>query len=216
MFDRTTKTNQSTIVQYRQLRDVGKYLSEEIPKLYGLEESLPKITRLLGIGQGRKIILESDEEINFLIDFYLNEYQYHGRTLLEQYREDCPTIDSMTIAYLDAAKASYTSFFKIVDLNPKENTLVVEDFLNPSGLIEVINENLSRTSQCGFVLFSRLLPFEEFNAFSGMYAAFPNDRRLMKRYKIMKKRVKSERESVQRFVAAFKLNRSMGMEVIST
>jgi len=203
------------MVEYNQVRDVGKQLSEEIPKLYGIEESLPRIIHLLGIGQGKTIVFQSEEEVNFLIDFYLNEYHYHGQTLLEQYRQDHPNIDSTTIAYLDAAKASYTSFFKIIDLNPKESSLTFEDLLQPSEFIEVINKSLSKTAKLGYILFSRLLPFEEFNAFSGMYAVFPGDHNLIKRYKIMKKRVKAERESVQRFVAAFKLNRTLGMDVRS-
>ena len=201
--------------KYNQVRDVGKRLSEEIPKLYGIEESLPKIIRLLGIGHGKTVIFQSEEEVNFLIDFYLNEYHYHGQTLLEKYREDHPSIDSMTIAYLDAAKASYTSFFKVIDVSSKESSLTFEDLLKPSDFIDVTNKNLSKTAKPGYVLFSRLLPFEEFNAFSGMYAVFQDDRNLMKRYKIMKKRVKAERESVQRFVAAFKLNRTLGIDIYS-
>jgi hypothetical protein len=43
--------------QYNQLRRVGMRLSEEIPKTYGLEESLPKIIRFLGIGEGRQLFL---------------------------------------------------------------------------------------------------------------------------------------------------------------
>ncbi len=201
--------------KYNQVRDVGKRLSEEIPKLYGLEKSLPKIIRLLGIGQGKTVIFQSEEEVNFFIDFYLNEYHYHGQTLLEQYRADHPSLDLITIAYLDAAKASYTSFFKIIDVNPQESKLTFENLLKPDDFIDVINKNLSQTAQPGYVLFSRLLPFEEFNAFSGMYAVFLGERHLIKRYKILKKRVKAERESVQRFVAAFKLNRTLGMDIYS-
>lgn len=41
--------------KYNQVHNVGKRLSEEIFKLYGLEKSLPKIIRLLGIGQGKNV-----------------------------------------------------------------------------------------------------------------------------------------------------------------
>jgi len=54
--------------QYNELRRVGKRLSEEIPETYGLKESLPEIIRVLGIGQGKQLILENEEEINFMID----------------------------------------------------------------------------------------------------------------------------------------------------
>jgi hypothetical protein len=202
--------------QYNELRRVGMQLSEDIPKIYSLEESFPQIIRMLGIGQGRQIFLEKEEEINFIIDFYLHEFLSNGQTILERYRADYPDLKPIEIVYLDAAKASYTSLFKITGVNPTESSLTVLDLLSSSDQpLSIINVNLSKTAEPCYVIFSRLLPNEQFNTFSGMYAVFDegNDRALLKRYKVMKKRVKSERESVQRFVACFKLNRLLGVTI---
>jgi hypothetical protein len=204
--------------QYNQLRHVGMRFSEEIPRIYGLKESLPEIIRVLGIGQGRQLLLENEEEINFMIDFYLHEFLSNGRTMLERYRTDQPDLEPIEITYLDAAKASHTSLFKVTDINPTESSLTVIDLLSSSNQpLSVINVNLSKTAKPDYVIFSRLLPNEQFNAFSGMYAVFDegSDRALLKRYKVMKKRVKSDRESVQRFVACFKLNRVLGITILS-
>jgi hypothetical protein len=38
-----------------------KQNSDEIPKTYDLEQSFPEITRILGIGQGKNIILQNDK-----------------------------------------------------------------------------------------------------------------------------------------------------------
>jgi hypothetical protein len=204
--------------QYNQLRRVGKHLSEEIPKIYGIEESLPVITRLMGVGHGQKIVLENDEEINFLIDFYLHEFLSNGRTMLERYRADYTDLEAIEIKYLDAAKASYTSLFEVKNVNSTESTVTVIDLLSSSeDPLSVININLSKTAKLGYVIFSRLLPYDEFNAFSGMYAVFDegNNRGLLKRYKVMKKRIKSDRDSVQRFVACFKINRVLGITILA-
>lgn len=204
-----------SLAEYKQLRNVGKKLSEKIPEDYDLEESLPKMIKILGIGQGKNIILENEEEINFLMDFYLHEFISNGQTMLEKYRSDHPDLQEIEIAYLDAAKASYTSLFKVVEVNPKTSTITVIDLLSTSNEpLSIININLSKTAKKDYVIFSRLLPYKQFNAFSGMFAAFDegNDRSLLKRYKVMKKRIKSEHESVQRFVACFKLNRILGIE----
>lgn len=200
---------------YNQLREIGKHLSVEIPQAYDLEKAVPKITRALGIRHGKNIMMESEEELNFFIDFLLHEYQENGQTLLELYRADHPEADSLVIEYLDAGKNSYTSLFKVISTQPGEMSLTFSDLLNPSDeTLTVLNINLSKTAQPGYVVFSRLLPFAEFNGLSGMFAVFEpgEDRALLKRYKIMKKRVKSNRDSVQRFVACFKIQRVIGME----
>ena len=205
-----------SLTEYKQLRSVGRNLSEKIPQDYGLETNLPKMIQILGIGQGKNIVLENEEEINFLIDFYLHEFLSNGQTMLEKYRYDNPDLQEIEIAYLDAAKASYTSLFKVVEVNPRTSTITVIDLLSTSNEpLSIININLSKTAKKDYVIFSRLLPYKQFNAFSGMFAAFneSSDRSLLKRYKVMKKRVKSEHESVQRFVACFKLNRVFGMEI---
>jgi hypothetical protein len=63
-----------------------------------MEESLPVITRLMGVGYGKNIVLENDEEINFLIDFYLHEFLSNGRTMLERYRADHVNLEEMEVA----------------------------------------------------------------------------------------------------------------------
>lgn len=203
--------------QYQELRRVGLRLSKEIPTIYEISEDLPKILRTLGVVEGRTVVLDDEEEINFIMDFYLHELLVNGLTMLEKYRIDHQNLDPIEIAYLDAAHDSYTSLFKVSEVNPKESSLTVIDLLNSSDQpLLVININFSKTIKPGYVIFSRLLPLENFSMFSGMYAVFDKDgdRSLLKRYKVMKKRVKSDRDSVQRFVACFKLNRVLGISTI--
>jgi hypothetical protein len=218
LFKAESDTEKMVLKQYQQLRRVGMRLSEEIPEIYGLEDSLPEIIRVLGIGHGRQIVLESEEEINFLMDFYLHEFLSNGQTMLERYRADHPKLKPVEITYLNAAKASHTSLFKVTDVNPTASSLTVIDLLSSSDQpLSVINVNLSKTGKPGYVIFSRLLPNEQFNTFSGMYGVFDqgSDRALLKRYKVMKNRIKTDRESVQRFVACFKLSRILGIETLA-
>ena len=203
--------------EYNQLRSVMRKFSEKIPQIYDMGEVLPQIIRALGIGQGKTFVLEDEEELNFLIDFCLHEFLSNGQTLLERYRSDQPNLEPVEITYLDAAKVSYTSLFKITEVNPSASTITVVDLLSKSEqLLPVINVNLSKTVIPGYIIFSRLLPYEQFNTFSGMLAAFDrgSERDLLKRYKVIKKRIKSERESVQRFVTCFKLKRILGETIL--
>ena len=202
--------------KYKQLREVGMRLSQEIPKIYS--PNLLEISRILGMTQGKEIVFEDEEEINFLIDFCLFEHLSEGQNILERYRADHPKLKPIDVLYLDMAKASYTSLFKVIDVNPKESTITVVDLLNEFDQpLSVINVNLSKTAIRDYVIFSRLLSNEELNCFSGMVAVFDegSDRALLKRYKVMKNRIKSDRESVQRFVACFKLKRARGKRVVT-
>ena len=69
-------------------------------------------------------------------------------------------------------------YLRLQKIDPTESTVTVVDLLNPSSPpLEVINVNLSRTGDTGYIIFSRLLPYEDFNAFSGMYAVFCRTKR---------------------------------------
>jgi hypothetical protein len=215
MVGKSKDRHQENIRQYEQLRSMSMRFSKEIPKLYGMDNFMSEIIQTFGVRQGKQIILESESEMDFMMDFYLHEILSNGQTLLERYRADTPNLGALETHYLDAAKASYTSLFKITGVNPAAGTLTIVDLLSSSdATIEVINLNLSRTASPDYIIFSRLLPYGEFNAFSGMYAVFDekNERSLLKRYKVMKKRVKSDRDSVQRMVACFKMNRILGIQ----
>jgi hypothetical protein len=138
--------------------------------------------------------------------------------MLERYRADRANLEAIEVKYLDAAKAFYTSLFEVKNVNSTESTVTVIDFLSSSDdPLSVININLSKSAKPGYVIFSLLLPYDELNAFSGMYAVFDegSNRGLLKRYKVMKKRIKSDRDSVQRFVACFKINRVLGITILA-
>jgi hypothetical protein len=148
------------------------------------------------------------------LESYLHEYLENGQTPLERYRGDHPEADESLVEYLDAGKESYTSLFKVIDCNPAMATLTLRDLLNKDSIVTVLNVNLSQSAEPDYLIFSRLIPFEDCNAFSGMFAIFPPKEEwgVLMRYRNMKKQVKSKQESVQRMVAMFKLNRILGIE----
>jgi len=74
--------------------------------------------------------------------------------MLERYRTDHSDLEPIEITYLDAAKASYTSLFKVIDVTPTESSLTVIDLLSSSDQpLSVININLSKTGKPGHVIF---------------------------------------------------------------
>lgn len=218
MAGKTKQADRDRLKRYHRLRETGIDLSGKIPEACSdFDTVLPKIARTLGMSKGNQVLLEDEEEINFLIDFcFFEALSVDTPTMAEQYAAATANLTELEQTYLAAGKQSYTSLFKVIETQPAANSLVTVDLLSESDEpISILNVNLSKSAQPGHVIFSRLLPYEDFNAFSGMFAAFRDlsDRFLLKRYHIMKKRVKSDRDSVQKFVACFKLHRRFGMTV---
>jgi hypothetical protein len=191
------------IEEYKKYRNSAKKLSEVILSKYTDNQSLETITRLMGVRHGKSIIMDSDEELNFLMDFSLYEYS---------------ELDQNEAKIIAAQLLAYTSLFKIIDTNPSNATLLLSDLLNNGQEITMMDINLSATAINGSLLFTRLVPFKDIYMYSGMFCAFHQsyERALLKEYKSKMKKVKSDIESQQRFIAFYKLSKTKGIETMTT
>jgi len=215
IFSQLDKNQKILIKKYKKRNDMGKALAEKISKHFSEQGTLIAVGRLMGIVTEKTFILESEEEINFVMDFSLFEYQVDGKTYLQRYQEENHQLDENEAEMLQASILSYTSLFKIIEADRVNATVTLSDLLNQGKEIKIININLSKTAQPGILMFTRIVPFSDFNMASGMFCMFPknSERSLLKQVKITMKKVKSEVESIQRFIAFFKLNRKQGLEV---
>jgi hypothetical protein len=205
------------IEEYKKYRNEAKKLSEVILEEYTDAQSTETITRLMGIRHGKSIIVDSDEELNFLMDFSLYEYQVDGKNFLERYQESNPELDQSETEIIEAQLLAYTSLFKIIDTNSSNATLLLSDLLNNGQEIKMMDINLSITATNGNLIFTRLVPFKDIYMYSGMLCAFHQsyERALLKEYRSKMKKVKSDIESQQRFMAFYKLSKNKGIEIIT-
>lgn len=149
------------------------------------------------------------------MDFFLNEYQVGTKNYVEIYKEKVGGQNEIEKEILDALLSSYTSLFKILSTSQAENTLLLNDILNNKSDIKLTDINFSKTATPGFLLFTRLVPFKDFNATSGVSFAFPGDleEKILRKYKKLREKVKSDSHSIKRYVSFFKLSRTEGLEV---
>jgi hypothetical protein len=208
----------SLIKKYKQYQSIGKDLSQKIFQEFSDSQSIRAVGKLMGIWHGGTLVLESEEEFNFIMDFSLFEYLVKEKNFIQRYQEENSELDEKESEMIEAQLLSYTSLFKILETEPANASVKLGDLLGDGQEVKVINVNLSRTAKPGLLMFTRVIPFPDFNMTSGMYCIFPEDsaRRLLKSYKIMHRKVKSEIESAQRFIAFFKLNRREGLEIRTT
>jgi hypothetical protein len=213
-WSKADKDQKIRIQKYQQYRGIAQQLSEKVIEKFTDNQSLKVVGKLLGITEGKTVMLDSEEELNFITDFSLFEYQVEGKNFVQRYQEDeTAKKTEIEMEILTAQSLSYTSLFKITETDPVNATVTLSDLLNNNQELKIININLSQTAYPGLLIFTRIEPFADFNVSSGMFALFSGDseRSLLKKMKIMMRKIKSDSESVQRFVAFFKLNRKEGL-----
>ncbi len=203
----------SIVKKYKQYRKVGKDLVQKILEKFLDNQSLRFAGRLMGIMQQKTFMLEEEEDMDFVMDFCLFEYQVNGKPFCQRYQEEVFTLDEIEARIIQANLLAYSSLFTILETDPENASITLSDLFNDGKEIKIIDINLSQTSQAGILIFTRIVPFADFNMTSGIFCVFPanSERALLKKVKIMMKKVKSEIESVQRFVAFFKLNKKQGL-----
>lgn len=204
------------IEKYKTYRKLGMALTHKIMHSYLDRDVLMKSGKLLGIvGGGDIFVFENDDETSVLMDFALNDYRVNNKNAIEIYREKIGWQNEMEKDILDALLSSYTSLFKVTSISEAENTLLLNDILNKKDNIKLMDIYSSKTATPGLLLFIRLVPFKDFSMTSGIAFAFPGELEeyLLRRYKKLSKKVKSDSNSIKRFVSFFRLNKTDGIEV---
>ena len=203
------------IEKYKTYRKIGMELNHKIMDTCLDRDVFMKSARLLGIVRGDTLIFDSEGEMGVLMDFALNEYRVNNKNAIEIYREKIGWQNEIEKDILDALLSSYTSLFKIISVSEAENTLLLNDILNKKDNIKLIDIAFSKSAIPGLLLFTRLVSFKDFNMTSGVSFAFPGDLEgyLLRRYKKLSKKVKSDSDSIKRFVSFFRLNKINGIEV---
>ena len=206
--------DQALIVKkYTKYRKVAKDLVQKILEKFVDNQSLRFAGRLMGIMQQQTFMLEEEEDMDFVMDFCLFEYQVDGKTFCQRYQEEVFILDEIEAKIIQANLLAYSSLFTILETDPENASVTLRDLFNEGQEIKIIDINLSKTAQAGILIFTRIVPFADFNMTSGIFCVFPtnSERALLKKLKITMKKVKSEIESAQRFVAFFKLNKKQGL-----
>jgi hypothetical protein len=172
-------------------------------------------TRLLGVRKGQEVMLDDEDELPAVMDFALHDCRLDGKTAVEIYEDEVEGKDEIEREILAGMRRSYTSLFRIESVRRASRILVLTDLLTEREPVEMIDVNLSDTAVPGLLIFLRLVPLTDFNMSAGFGFIFPAEREtyLLRQHKVIMRKVKSEDTAVQRFVAFFKLNQRVGLEM---
>jgi len=206
----------NSIEKYKKYRKVGMKLNHRIMDKCLDRDTLRKSAKLLGIIQKGTFVFDNEDETSVLMDFALNDYRFINKNVVERYREKFGWKNEIEKDIFDALSASYTSLFNITSISRLENTLILSDLLNKKDDIKLIDIAFSNTIiHSGYLLFTRLLPFKDFNMTSGVTFVFPpyKENHLIREYKKKTKKIKSDNDTIKRFIAFYKLNKTLGIDV---
>jgi len=210
------KENTANVIEkYKEYRKISKELNNKIIDKCLDPDVFKKSARLLGAAQGDILVLDTEDEMNVLMDFALREYRVNKQTTVEIYREKVGGENEIEKEILDAFISSYTSLFKITSISKAEKSLILEDMLDKKDDIKIIDRSLSKSAEPGVLVFIRIVPFKDFNMSAGIMFAFYGEleKDLLKKYKTLSRKVKSDSESVKRFASFYKLSKTDGIEV---
>jgi len=78
-WSKADKDQKIRIRKYQQYRGIAQKLSEKVIEKFTDNQSLKVVGKLLGITEGKTVMLDSEEELNFVMDFSIFEYQVEGK-----------------------------------------------------------------------------------------------------------------------------------------
>ena len=204
----------SLVDRYKMYREANRKLNVKVMNACLERDAFMSAANLLGIAEGNAVFFDNMDETDVVMDFALNDYTVEGRNAVQQYREKYGG-DELELDIMDTLLSSHTSLFKITSVDQREKLVFFDDIINGRSRIGLIDIALSRTATIGMLLFFRLLPFSDFNMTSGVSFAFPNElgNYLLRQYKKLRKKIKSDSEAVKRFVSFFWLSKTDGLKM---
>lgn len=215
---RTSPGDPPPVSTYRRYRADVKELNHKIMKATLDEATILGAARALGIkGQGRELILDSEEDLDNLMDYALYEYRMQGKNAVERYQEEIGAESQMEQELLTAMVASSTSLFQVTSFSRETYTIRLNDLVNEGRTITLIDLSFSQGVELDWLLFTRPITFENLSMTSGVVFVFPGDLKdeLLKRWHLSQRRrkVQAQHSTARRYEIFFKLSKRMGIGI---
>ena len=88
--------------------------------------------KLLGVLRKKQLMLESENEINLIIDFAIHDYYVEEKNAVQLFLEEHQAeFSPEETEIVQALLNSYTSLFAVEAVDPSNCTLKLQDCLNP-------------------------------------------------------------------------------------
>lgn len=189
--------------QYRIYRKHSIELNRKMMKRLVKADVIDKAARDLKLGKNHLLILDTQEDINVLLDYALYELSKNGKKFIQLYQEAPGEIDEIDSQILAASVGATNGLFKLDDISRSSSSVTLNE-LKGERKIVLTDINLSQTMIEGTLIFFRPIQLPEFTMTSGIGFLFSSDKEqeLLKEW---------NRNSAKRFAKYFRLSKKWGM-----
>ena len=204
---------------------------------YFVQEAVPAFGSASGNNNATKIEFASKEHQKCFIDYVLLEQRVNKYKSYEIFLEEQKNADEIALLnkFIPSFENSYTSLFRIVDIDVEEGIIYFDDVLGvkKGQEVAIIDKKLAETidkkpENMNRLMFFRFIPFlgdfidlnEDEDTIKGMTAGYiyffePQDERLLiKEYKNMSDRIKVSKSSSKRQIAFTELDKKYGKKLL--
>lgn len=201
---------------YRHYRLAGKDLNQKIVDSQVSDAALTYGAETLSLGRKRRLVLDTEDDLNVLMDYLLYEYWVNGQSLVERYWETSGAQTPVEQELLAAMSGATTTLFRIEATEPTAGVLYLTDLLNEGQPLTLMDINFSQTAQPGMLLFIRPIRLPSFSMTSGFAFVFPRqeEERLLKLARHPHRQGAAPPASARRYETLFKQSRRRGLPVI--
>ena len=220
MIDKISKLPDSPSAQlqaYRDYRGIQLSLNNQMLDQVMQQGIFLKAAKLLGVLRKKQLMLESENEINLIVDFAIHDYYVEEKNAVQLFLEEHQSeFSPEETQVVQALLNSYTSLFAVEAVDPSNFTVELQDCLNPDLEPVILTDiGMSQSFDPEKLLFTRVLTFEKFNISSGAAFAFDFEiaEVLLKMYTKKLQKFPKLPEDTKRFLCFFKLYRQYGYEV---
>lgn len=204
---------------------------------YFVQEAIPAFGSVANKGEATKIDFASTAHRNCFTDYVLLEQQVQKHKAYEIFlkeQTEAPEI-ALLNKFVPSFQKSYTSLFRIIDIDVEEGIIYFDDVLgiNQGQEIAIIDKTLAETIDknpinMNFLMFFRFIPFlgdfidlnDEEETLKGMSAGYiyffdpKEERTIIKEYEKMAAKVRVAKSSSKRQIAFTELDKKYGKKLL--
>lgn len=203
------------VAKYVHFRKTGKDLNDKMINCKEIKIDIKGAGKKLKMMEGNTFVFENEEESDVLMDFSLFEMLVNDKSFTERYFElDLPETDDEGII-LEAKMEAFTSLFEIVDVDSKKSAVYIIDLLDNKKEYSFIDLGFSLTAKVGMLVFTRIIPFDDFNMTGGVSFVFDKSKKdmLISGLGFQKFKSNNKLKSADKYMFFYNMNKTYGLDL---